>query len=85
METPAVFDQRWNTFYRAYPWLKHRLETLDALLHPGTKTQTYSSVTLTAGQVHEARALLTDLVQHLERCYSAEAHDAFRRPRAHHP
>lgn len=75
----ALLDARWQTFYRAYPWLRHRLETLDALLHPGTKAQPCPSVTLEGLALQDARSLLTDLQQHLARCYDPKQHQAFRK------
>lgn len=75
----TLMDQRQRTFYRAYPWLKHRLETLDALLHPGSKAQPCTSVTLAGLPLQDARSLLTDLQQHLARCYDPQEHQAFRR------
>ena len=68
-----------RNFYRAYPWLKHRLEALDALLHPGTKAAPCSSVTLEGMALQDARSLLQDLQAHLARCYEPEMHTAFRR------
>lgn len=78
MEPALLLDQRWNRFYRAYPWMRHRLVALQDLLK-GAKPPGEQAVTLDPQQAHDARALLTDLLDHLERCYSAEAHEAFRR------
>ena len=74
----ALLDARWQSFYRAYPWLKYRLETLDALLHPGTKAAPCSSVTLDGTDLRDARSLLSDLQQHLARGYDPQQHQAFR-------
>ena len=71
-------DAHWNTFYRAYPWLQHRLATLDALLHPGTKAAPCTSVTLEGLALQDARSLLHDLQAHLARCYDPQQHQAFR-------
>lgn len=78
----TTLDARWQTFYRAYPWLKHRLTALDALLHPGTKAAPCTSVTLEGMALQDARSLLTDLQQHLVRCYDARQHQAFRKGQA---
>ena len=78
----ALLDAHWQTFFRAYPWLKHRLETLDALLHPGTKDQPCTSVTLERTALQDARSLLADLQAHLARCYDPQQHQAFRRGQA---
>lgn len=78
----AKMDAHWQTFYRAYPWLKHRLETLDVLLYPGTKAQPCSSVTLDELALQDARSLLADLQQHLARCYDIKQHQAFRKGQA---
>ena len=78
MDPEILLDQRWNRFYRAYPWMRHRILALQDLLQ-GAKPPAPKEVTLDPQQAHEARALLKDLLEHLERCYSAEAHEAFRR------
>lgn len=78
MDSMIVLDQRWNRFYRAYPWMRHRLLALQGLLK-GAKSPAPQEVTLDPQQAHDARALLTDLLDHLERCYAHDAHEAFRR------
>ena len=78
MDTTVLLDQRWNRFYRAYPWMRHRLLALQDLLK-GAKSPAPQEVTLDPQQAHDARVLLTDLLDHLDRCYSAEAHATFRR------
>lgn len=78
MDTALILDQRWNTFYRASPWMRHRILALQDLLK-GAKPPAPQAVTLDPQQAHDARALLTDLLDHLERCYATDAHDAFRR------
>ena len=78
MTSEILLDQRWNTFYRAYPWMRHRILALQDLLK-GAKSPAPQEVTLDPQQAHDARALLTDLLDHLDRCYAADAHEAFRR------
>ena len=77
--TEMLLDQRWNTFYRAYPWMRHRLVALQDLLKGAKPPAPQGPVTLDPQQAHEARVLLVDLLDHLERCYAADAHEAFRR------
>ena len=64
-------------FYRAYPWLRHRIEALTTLLSPDKTAG--GVVTLTGDTLHEARTLLQDLQAHLARCYDPAQHTAFRR------
>ena len=78
----ARLDARWQSFYRAYPWLKHRLTALDALLHPPGVTGQAPRVTLDGPALQEARGLLADLQHHLARCYDPQQHQAFRRGQA---
>ena len=79
----ALLDARWQTFYRAYPWMQARLKALEAALPHGTKAKPVESVTLTGDTLREARALLADLRAHLARCYDAEVHQAFRQGKHH--
>ena len=79
MDTEMLLDQRWNRFYRAYPWMRHRILALQGLLKGAKPPSPQGPVTLDPQQAHDARVLLADLLDHLERCYSADVHEAFRR------
>ena len=70
-------NERWNSFYRHYPYLSHRLAWMaDTLI--GTKGGSHTSLTLDADTWREFRAVVADAQHLFERCFAPQQQRKFR-------